>query len=66
MACRITLPSPNERVQGTSSGGNRWKQGKQVCDCRWRRTGGKGYLSMDVATESEVADTKGSTATVPQ
>ena len=40
--------------------------GKQVYSVVIRcRTGcGKAYLSMDVATESEVADTKGSTATV--
>ena len=39
--------------------------GKQVYNVviRWRTGCGKAYLSMDVATESEVADTKGSTAT---
>ena len=39
--------------------------GKQVYNVviRWRTGCGKAYLSMDVATESEVADTTGSTAT---
>jgi len=51
-----------ERVRGTSSGKPSGETGvyggNQV-----RNVCGKAYLSMDVATESEVADTEGSTAT---
>jgi hypothetical protein len=39
-------------------GENMYVCGSQVCVVR-----GKAYLSMDVATESEVADAEGSTAT---
>ena len=56
VACRWEGP-------GDLEWGKQVGTGTQVCGCRWRRTGEKGYLSMDVATESEVADTKGSTAT---
>src|ERR1700734_2925451 len=52
-----------ERVQETSGwepgGGNKCI----VVVIRWETGCGKAYLSMDVATESKVADTEGSTAT---
>jgi hypothetical protein len=50
---------------GTSSGGNRWEQVGNRC-VLWlqvRKPCGNLSLSIGVATESEVADTEGGTAT---
>jgi hypothetical protein len=43
------------------TGGNRWETG--VCVLQVRKPCGNLSLSIGVATESEVADTEGSTAT---
>ena len=60
--CRIAPASPNERVRGTSVGSQVGETGVYGGD-QVRNVHGKACLSMDVATESEVADTEGSTAT---
>ena len=58
-ALRIALPSPTERV----ARGLEWETSVYRVVVRvWNRYGNM-YLDMDVAIESEVADTKGSTAT---
>ena len=48
----------NERAEGTLSGGK-----ASVYMVKGNECGGNLYLSIEVATRSEVADTKGSTAT---
>ena len=40
-----------------------WGENMCVCGSQVWDVHGKAYLSMDVATESKVADTEGSTAT---
>ena len=58
MGCQIAPASPYERVGGPRVGE---KQVYSVVSVRNRYE--NMYLDMDVAIESEVADTKGSTAT---